>query len=91
MGKVHYSVLNDMEKYNKKFNRKYFEHMEEEKVHEVFKKWYSKNLPIDLSTWCKVNEPSDKMLYKKEYWEQIVFFRDIINRLFYDYIQLPIA
>lgn len=83
MEKVHYSVLEDMEKYNKNFDRKYYENLESEKANEIFKKWYSEHLPVDLLSWCRVNEPSDEMIYKQGYWEQIIFIRDIINLIFY--------
>jgi hypothetical protein len=33
---------------------------------------------IDLLSWMRVNEPSDNMIYKKEYWKSNVFFRDTI-------------
>ena len=42
------------------------------------------NLPVDLLTWCRENEPSDNMVYKQEYWKQIMFIRDTLNTIFYN-------
>jgi hypothetical protein len=83
MGKVHYTTLEDMEKYNKNFNRKLYEDKEEDEVNAEFKEFYAKNLPVDLLTWCRVNEPEEKMLWKQGYWDQIMFVRDTVNPLFY--------
>lgn len=38
---------------------------------------------IDLLTWSIDNEPSSEMIYKKGYWDQILFIRDTINSIFY--------
>jgi hypothetical protein len=83
MGKVHYTTLDDMEKYNPKFNRKLYEDREEDEVNAEFREYYSKILPVDLLTWCRVNDPEEKMLWKQGYWEQIMLIRDTINPLFY--------
>ena len=86
MRKIHYSELSDMEKYNKDFIRSDFENMEENEARRKFKTWYAQHLPIDLLTWCRVNEPNDDMIYKKGYWNQIVFIRDtIMNMVCKDY------
>lgn len=91
MGKVHYSILDDMEKYRKKhnikFNRECYENLEEDVVRKEFKEWYAGRLPIDLLTWCRVNAPGDNMIYKESYWTQIMLIRDRINSLFYDDVQ----
>lgn len=78
MKKIHYSELDDMERYNKDFVRTDFENMEENDARRKFRTWYAKHLPIDLLTWCRVNEPSDDMIYKQGYWNQITFIRDDI-------------
>ena len=80
-----YYLLDDMERYNPDFDRKVYEDKPKEQVIEEFRESYSKRLPIDLLTWCRVNEPSDNMIYKQGYWDQIIFIRDDINGLFYDY------
>lgn len=82
--KVHYTVLNDMEKYNKNFKREDFKNMNEDEAHTIFRDWYAKNLPIDLLTWSRVNEPSDQMIYKPSYWNQIILIRDKVNYIFYN-------
>ncbi|HJY98888.1 MAG TPA: hypothetical protein VJ227_04190 [Patescibacteria group bacterium] len=37
---------------------------------------------IPLQDWANAFEPGDEMLWKRGYWEQIVFVRDEIHRLF---------
>jgi hypothetical protein len=83
MGEVHYTTLDDMERYNPNFTRKLYEGREENEVNAEFREYYSKILPVDLLTWCRVNEPEDKMLWKPGYWEQVVFIRDTVNPMFY--------
>jgi len=78
MTKINYSELDDMERYNKDFVRADFENMNQDDARRKFKTWYSKNLPVDLLTWCRVNEPNDDMIYKKGYWNQIMFIRDTL-------------
>ena len=94
MQKIHYSELDDMEKYNKEFVKSDYENMNQDEARRKFKTWYSKNLPIDLLTWCRVNEPSDDMIYKKGYWNQITFIRDTIMYMlckdYEDYINNPV-
>jgi hypothetical protein len=82
--KVHYSLLNDAEYYFKNFNRKECENWTEDEFKKVFKEKYESMLPIDLLTWCRVNEPEDKMIYKQGYWEQIIFVRDRLPNIWYE-------
>ena len=35
-----------------------------------------------LQDWANAHEPKDEMLWKRGYWDQIVFVRDEIHRLF---------
>jgi len=79
-----YYLLNDMQMYNKGFNRKQWENVPVNTCKEEFKKYYEDKLPIDLLTWCRVNEPEDKMLWKEGFWEQIIFVRDTIMDLLSD-------
>lgn len=83
MGKISYSYLDDMEKYNKNFKRELYEEKEEVDVIPEFREYYNKNLPVDLLTWCRVNKPKDEMIYKEGYWDQIMLIRDTVNAMFY--------
>ena len=79
-----YYLLADMEKYDKSFDRKVFEHLSIERLKSLFKDYYSKKLPVDVTTWVRVNEPDEKLIYKDEQVKQILFVRDTIMReLFY--------
>jgi hypothetical protein len=35
-----------------------------------------------LHEWVNAHEPGDEMIYKEEFWQQIMFVRDVINFLF---------
>jgi len=37
---------------------------------------------VKLQNWAEENEPEDKMIYKKGYWDQIIFIRDTIPGIF---------
>lgn len=80
---IHYSELDDMERYNKEFDRNLFKDMEEGKARKIFREWYNNNLPIDLLSWSRANIPDDDMIYKNGYWKQILLIRDDINAIFY--------
>lgn len=84
MKQVHYTYLDDMEKYNSNFNRRDYENKDEQEVIQEFKQYYAKHLPVDLLAWCRVNEPSDKMIYKSGYWDQITFIRQTIMEILSD-------
>lgn len=84
MEKVHYSWLNDAEHYFENFNRKEYKDWNQDEFKKVFKEKYNSMLPIDLLTWCRVNEPEDKMIYKQGYWDQIMFVRDKLPEIWYD-------
>lgn len=94
MSKVSVEYLEDMERYNKEFNRELYKDMEESKASDEFKEYYAKHLPVDLLTWCRVNKPRNEMVYKQGYWDQIMLIRDSINLLFYsnykEYIDNPV-
>lgn len=73
----------DMKKYNPGFSEKQVEGKTDEEIREMFKDYYAKHLPVDLLTWMRVYEPSNTMLFNQGYWDQTVFVRDEINRIFY--------
>lgn len=85
MERVSRVVLEDMARYNKNFNIKLYEEMNisEEEVHKIFSDWYAKNLPVDVTTWVRVNSPSEQMVYKEAFSNQIVFARDKLTRTFF--------
>jgi len=79
-----YYLLDDMEKYNLDFDRSKYENKEVEEIIEEFREFYSNRLPIDATTWIRVNSPSDNMIYKQGFSDQVCFVRDTINQLFYN-------
>lgn len=79
-----YYLLDDMEKYNLDFDRSKYENKDVTEIIEEFKGFYAKRLPVDATTWVRVNSPNDKMIYKQGFSDQVVFVRDIINQLFYN-------
>lgn len=83
MGKISYTELDDMAKYNTDFDRSLYEGMEEAEVIPIFKKYYAEHLPIDLLTWIRVNKPNEEMIYRKSWSNQVVFVRDSLNEVFY--------
>lgn len=66
------------------FDRSKYENKTVEEIVEEFREFYSKRLPIDATTWIRVNSPSDNMIYKQGFSDQVCFVRDTINYLFYD-------
>jgi len=79
-----YYLLDDMERYNLDFNRSKYEDKNVEEIVEEFKEFYSKKLPVDVTTWVRVNSPKEEMMYKQAFSDQICFVRDTINQLFYE-------
>lgn len=79
-----YYLLDDMEKYFPNFNRKEYENIPEEGLIIICRDYYENHLPVDVTTWCRVNNPDENLIYKKGQGEQICFVRDRIASLFYD-------
>lgn len=82
MGKISYALLDDMEKYDKDFDRSAYEGKDEQDVIPIFQKYYAEHLPVDLLTWIRTNAPKEDMIYKSGWSNQVVFVRDRINQLF---------
>jgi hypothetical protein len=79
-----YYLLDDMEKYDITFNRKAYEHLSVKELIPIFKDHYNKHLPIDVTTWIRVNEPDENLIYKKGLGKQVCTIRDTIMRdIFY--------
>jgi len=83
MSKVHYAILDDAEFYVKGFKRSEWEDMEEEEANELLAEIYKKQLPVDITTWVRVNTVKDTMHYKEARSEQVCFIRDVIGRIFF--------
>ena len=79
-----YYLLDDMERYNLDFDRSKYEDKNVEEIVEEFREFYSKRLPVDVTTWIRVNNPKDEMIYKQAFSDQVCFVRDAINHLFYE-------
>lgn len=80
-----YYLLDDMEKYFPDFKREEYEDKTIEELISICKPFYLEHLPVDVTTWYRVNEPDEKLLYKKGCGRQVVLIRDTIYRnLFFD-------
>lgn len=78
------ACLEDLKKYNKNFNKKEYENMSVDEVKKMCREYYKKNLQkVDLVTWFGVNQPGIDMIYKNDWYNQVSFVRDNINRMFY--------
>lgn len=75
-----YYLLDDMEKYFPNFNRNEYEYKSEEELIDICREYYKEHLPVDATTWIRVNIPDDKLIYKEGCGKQIRFIRDIIYR-----------
>jgi len=80
-----YYLLDDMEKYQNDFNRKAYEHLSEQDLIPIFREYYNEHLPVDVTTWIRVNEPNKDLIYKNGQGKQVVFIRDrIMRNMFYE-------
>lgn len=75
--------LEDLAKHDPEFNINLYKNMTKDEIVAKCRDYYKNNLPVDLLSWCRVNEPGDEMLWKDKYCEQILFIRDDINAIFY--------
>lgn len=87
---VHYSILEDMEKYIKDFNPNDYDRTimgpTDPAVIEYAKNYYATHLPVDVTAWIRVNKPDDNLIYKDGLGQQVCFVRDTLcNLLFSDY------
>lgn len=76
---VHYAVLEDMQKHIEGFNPDDYESCGEytdPSVIEYAKNYYDSHLPVDVTTWLRVNEPDEKLIYAKGFYDQVCFVRD---------------
>lgn len=95
MKKVHYALLEDIKKYLPDFDSSKYESTtavtDPEVISEV-REFYSKNLPVDLYAWARVNKPDPerKLFYENAFYKQINFIGEVICELLFpnyeDYI-----
>lgn len=80
--KVHYAILEDMQKYVKDFNPDDYEKdpgYTDVAVLSYLQDYYDKNLPVDVTAWIRVNEPRATLIYRKAQGEQVCFVRDVLS------------
>lgn len=80
--KVHYAILEDMQKYVRDFNPDDYEKdpdYTDESVLLYLQDYYDKNLPVNITAWIRVNEPRETLIYRKAQGEQVCFVRDVIS------------
>ena len=78
---VHYAQLEDMKKYVKGFDPDNYESScskTDASVVSFLREYYSNHLPVDVTAWARVNEPSDRLIYKNGFYDQICFVRDML-------------
>lgn len=50
----------------------------------TIQKYYDEHLPVDITKWIRVNEPSSTLLYRDGLGKQVVFVRDVLTDIFFD-------
>ena len=83
MSKIHYRTLEDACHYIENFNKSEWENMEESEAMPLISKLFNDSLPIDVTSWVRVNEPDKNLIYKDAAIDQVCFMRDIIGGLFF--------
>ena len=63
-------LFEDMELYNKEFNRKLYMHKSKKEIIDEFREYHNTNLPVDLTTWMHVNQASES-LYSEDMSEYV--------------------
>ena len=82
--KVHYAILEDMEKYLADFNPKDYESTTNETddyVIEMMKKYYDTHLPVDLTAWKRVHDVPETRIWRNQFYNQMHFIESIIPEL----------
>lgn len=77
--RVHYAILEDMQKYIEGFNPDDYESCggnTDRSVIMFARNYYDKHLPVDVTAWMRVNEPDENLIYAKGLGEQVRFVRD---------------
>ena len=84
MKKVHYAILEDMQKYIPYFNPKEYESCCSKTDPDVIafvRNYYDKHLPVDVTAWTRINEPDANLIYAKGLGDQVCFVRDTLYSL----------
>lgn len=74
--RVHYAILEDMQKYLKNFNPDEYIQTGSDtnpEVIDMLRNYYENNLPVDVIAWIRVNKPNSDLLYAKAAYNQISF------------------
>lgn len=82
--RVHYAVLEDMQKYIEGFNPDDYESCCEHTAPSVIayaRDYYDKHLPVDVTAWIRVNKPDENLIYAKGLGDQVCFVRDRLCHL----------
>lgn len=89
---VHYAIFEDIQKYVPKSEIKvaFPEGIKETAFTEsevilFLRKFYDSHLPVDLTAWVRVNQPSDTLIYAEGFRPQVCFVRDTLYSIFYSY------
>ena len=90
---VHYALLEDIQKYipddemEKVFPFGFevtYDGKTDQSVITFLRDYYNSHLPVDLTAWARVNEPSETLIYGKELGPQLCFIRDQLATIFYN-------
>ena len=84
--RVHYALLEDMQKYIPNFNPSYYESVGDKTdlpVIEFLRNHYNTHLPVDVTAWIRVNEPDENLIYKDGLGKQLCFVRDTLCQIFF--------
>ncbi len=78
--KVRSYLLKDMKKYVKGFNPDNYVESDENDTRAILflRGYYDEHLPVDVTAWMAVNEPEDRLIFKKACAEQVCFVRDVL-------------
>lgn len=71
-------LMEDLKKYYPDFQYRDFENMSEEYFIQFARKYYRDHLPVDISTWIRVNHAEEKLIFKDSLIKQVCFMRDRI-------------
>ena len=71
--KINYSIIDDYE-----------EDASSPELIELISNYYDEHLPINITSWVRVNRPRPTLLYREGLAKQCVFVRDVLNEMLYE-------